>query len=268
LQAGDTLKKFTVPVLWDTKHKTIVNNESSEIIRIFNSAFNAFATNPTLDLYPEALRQDIDAINAVVYDNINNGVYKCGFAQSQPAYNAAVESLYAALDQVEEVLSRQRYLVGSAFTEADVRLFMTLVRFDEVYVVYFKTNKKRIADYPHMHNYCRELYQMPAFRATIDMEHIKVRHVLPPSLPHRAAFRFLFTAPLLLPRPTTLPRTPSSTRSPSSLPARTLCTSSASPTTVRPSEGVVRDGPGRDPPNESSTTPLYNIQKNTPPFSN
>jgi putative glutathione S-transferase len=173
--------KFTVPVLWDTKHKTIVNNESSEIIRIFNSAFNAFATNPTLDLYPEALRQDIDAINAVVYDNINNGVYKCGFAQSQPAYNAAVESLYAALDQVEEVLSRQRYLVGSTFTEADVRLFMTLVRFDEVYVVYFKTNKKRIADYPHMHNYCRELYQMPAFRATIDMEHIKVRHVLPPS---------------------------------------------------------------------------------------
>ena len=174
--AGDTLKKYSVPVLWDTKHRTIVNNESSDILRMFNEAFDGIALHPEVDLYPAQLRGSIDEVNGWVYDSINNGVYKCGFAQSQTAYDTAMVNLYAGLDRVEGILSTQRYLVGSHFTEADLRLFMTLVRFDEVYVVYFKTNKKQIADYPHILNYCREIYQMPAIRATVDMDHIKTHY--------------------------------------------------------------------------------------------
>jgi putative glutathione S-transferase len=150
--AGVEAKTFSVPVLYDTQTQQIVNNESSDIIRIFNGAFNAFSTCPDVDLYPDMLQPDIDAINARVYDNINNGVYRCGFAKSQAAYDTAIDALFDTLDHVEDVLSTQPYLTGHAFTEADIRLFVTLIRFDEVYVVHFKTNKKLLREYPNLFN--------------------------------------------------------------------------------------------------------------------
>lgn len=164
----------TVPVLWDKKQKTIVNNESSEIIRMFNGAFDRLTGNRA-DYYPEALRSSIDEINATVYENINNGVYRCGFAQSQAAYERAFDRLFASLDQTEQRLSSQRYLVGSQLTEADWRLFTTLLRFDPVYVGHFKCNLRRIDDYPNLSNYLRELYQIPGIAETVNMQHIK-RH--------------------------------------------------------------------------------------------
>jgi glutathionyl-hydroquinone reductase len=166
--------QITVPVLWDRKLETIVNNESSEIIRMLNSAFDAF-TEVTTDYYPEQLRQQIDAINQPIYDNINNGVYRCGFATTQAAYAKAFERLFAELEQVEEKLSGQRYLAGEQITEADWRLFTTLIRFDAVYVGHFKCNLKRIADYPNLSNYVRELYQVPGIAETVDIDYIK-RH--------------------------------------------------------------------------------------------
>jgi glutathionyl-hydroquinone reductase len=172
--SNDKTGKYSVPVLWDKKTSTIVNNESSEIIRMFNSEFNAFAKNPELDLYPEDLRKKIDEVNEWIYPNINNGVYCCGFAKLQSAYDKASKDLFENLDRVEEILSRQRYITGNRFTEADIRLFMTLVRFDEVYVVYFKTNYKKIEEYPNMMNYCRELYQM--MQTAINMDHIKTHY--------------------------------------------------------------------------------------------
>lgn len=165
-----------MPLIWDTVKKTIVNNESADIVRELNAKWNAYCSTPeraALDLYPEALREKIDEVNAWVYDKINNGVYKCGFATSQEAYNEAVTELFDALDRVERILSTSRYLCGDVFTEADVRLFMTLIRFDEVYVVYFKTNKKFIHQYEHMFGYLRELYQMPELGSTVNMSHIK-----------------------------------------------------------------------------------------------
>ena len=162
----------SVPVLWDKETKKIVNNESSEIIRILNSEFNAF-TDSTLDLYPEIHREEIDEINAHVYENINNGVYKCGFATGQQAYDEAFDSLFKALDMIDEKLSTRRYLVGNCVTEADWRLFTTLVRFDPVYEGHFKCNLRRIADYPNLSNYLRELYQVPGIAGTVNMEHIK-----------------------------------------------------------------------------------------------
>jgi putative glutathione S-transferase len=164
----------TVPVLWDKKRRTIVNNESSEIIRMLNSAFNALTGN-TEDYYPQALRAEIDEINQPIYDNINNGVYKCGFATTQKAYEKAFDALFNALDDVEQRLSRQRYLLGGRLTEADWRLFPTLVRFDPVYVGHFKCNLRRIADYPNLSNYVRDLYQMPGIAETVNLDHIK-RH--------------------------------------------------------------------------------------------
>lgn len=164
--------RVTVPVLWDTKENTIVSNESSEIIRMFNGAFDGVGAKPG-DYYPADLRGDIDAINALVYDAINNGVYKCGFATSQTAYEDAFAALFAALDEVEARLAGQRYLVGDHLTEADWRLFTTLVRFDPVYVGHFKCNRNRIADMPNLSNYMRELYQMPGVAETVDMLHIK-----------------------------------------------------------------------------------------------
>ena len=159
--AGDEVHKYTVPVLWDKKTQTIVSNESSEIIRMLNAEFNDIAGRPMVDLYPEELRATIDELNGWIYPEINDGVYRSGFAQTQDAYDDAVTKLFRALDRVEDILSRQRYLCGERFTEADLRLFMTLVRFDSVYNVYFKCNCKRIDEYPNMHNYCRELYAMP-----------------------------------------------------------------------------------------------------------
>jgi len=151
--------QITVPVLWDKKLQTIVNNESSEIIRMLNSAFNNF-TDVTVDYYPESLRQEIDGINQTIYRFINNGVYRCGFATTQVAYERAFDRLFNELDRVEEMLSKNRYLTGDQITEADWRLFTTLIRFDAVYVGHFKCNLKRIADYANLSNYLRELYQV------------------------------------------------------------------------------------------------------------
>ena len=165
----------TVPVLWDKKQPTIVNNESSEIIRMLNSAFDAFG-NADVDFYPEALREEIDEINDLVYNNINNGVYRAGFAQTQEAYSKAYDCLFNTMDELEEKLSRQRYLVGNQMTEADWRLFTTLVRFDAVYYNHFKTNKKRLLEYPNLWAYTRELYQVPGVAETVNMDHIKYHY--------------------------------------------------------------------------------------------
>ena len=167
--------RVTVPVLWDKQHGTIVSNESSEIIRMFNSEFDAVAAHPEHDFYPEALRAEIDEINAFVYPNVNNGVYRCGFATTQEAYEEAFCQLFGALDRLEERLGRQRYLVGDRMSEADWRLFTTLVRFDAVYVGHFKCNLRRIADMPNLQGYLRELYQLPGVAETVNMTHIK-RH--------------------------------------------------------------------------------------------
>lgn len=166
----------TVPVLWDKKLKTIVNNESAEIIRMFNSAFNHLIEDKAareLDLYPEEKRPAIDAINEHVYDNINNGVYRAGFATTQESYEHGYHRLFKALDDLEEILGQQRYLAGNSITEADWRLFVTLIRFDAVYVGHFKCNKKRIIDYPNLFNYMLELYQWPGIKETTYIDHIK-----------------------------------------------------------------------------------------------
>ena len=165
----------TVPLLWDKKHETIVNNESSEIIRMFNSAFDDY-TESDLDFYPESLRKEIDAINEIVYHNINNGVYRAGFATTQSAYDEAFDQLFNTMDELETLLSKQRYLVGKQITEADWRLFTTLVRFDAVYYNHFKTNKKRLIDYPGLWSYTRELYQVPGVAETVNMDHIKYHY--------------------------------------------------------------------------------------------
>jgi putative glutathione S-transferase len=167
--------RVTVPVLWDKKTQTIVNNESAEIIRIFNSSFNELTGN-TEDFYPQDLRSEIDDVNEWVYNSINNGVYKSGFSTTQDAYEEAFDELFTALDRVERILSKQRYLAGNQLTEADWRLFTTLVRFDAVYFGHFKTNKKRIVDYPAMWNYLLELYQYPGVKETVVMDHIKTHY--------------------------------------------------------------------------------------------
>jgi putative glutathione S-transferase len=166
--------RVTVPVLWDRKHGTIVNNESAELIRMLNSEFDAFG-DASLDLYPEALRAEIDEVNDFVYPNVNNGVYRCGFATTQEAYEEAFGQLFDALDRLDARLGENRYLVGDVRTEADWRLFTTLVRFDAVYVGHFKCNRRRIADYPNLSGYLRELYQVPGVAGTVNFEHIK-RH--------------------------------------------------------------------------------------------
>ena len=167
--------RVTVPVLWDKHTESIVSNESSEIIRMFNTAFNE-QTGNTKDYYPSALRSEIDAVNQRVYDCINNGVYKAGFATSQDAYEKAYLELFEALDWIEEILEKQRYLTGEHITEADWRLFPTLIRFDAVYVGHFKCNRQRIADYPAMSGYVRELYQYPGIAETVDIDHIKTHY--------------------------------------------------------------------------------------------
>jgi putative glutathione S-transferase len=166
--------RVSVPVLWDIKRRTIVSNESPEIIRMLNSAF-ASLTEDRADYYPADLRGEIDRINARVYRDVNIGVYRAGFATAQDAYEEACREVFAALDWIEELLSRQRYLVGARMTEADWRLFTTLVRFDAVYYSHFKCNVRRIADYHNLANYLRDLYQMPGIADTVNMDHIK-RH--------------------------------------------------------------------------------------------
>lgn len=164
--------RVTIPVLWDKQQNVMVSNESSEIIRMFNSAFDGIGAQPG-DYYPEALRAEIDSINAHVYDNINNGVYKAGFATSQKAYELAVLPLFEALDELEHRLAKNRYLLGDQVTEADWRLFTTLIRFDAVYHGHFKCNLKQIEDYPNLAGYMRELYQWPGVAETVNMAHIK-----------------------------------------------------------------------------------------------
>lgn len=166
--------RVTVPVLWDKARGTIVSNESAEIIRMLNAAFAA-VTDVAIDLYPAPLRAEIDAVNDRVYPDVNNGVYRAGFATTQAAYEEAVAQLFRRLDWLEERLSRQPFLAGDVLTEADVRLFTTLVRFDAVYVGHFKCNIRRIADYPALSSYLRALYQLPQVRPTVDFTHIK-RH--------------------------------------------------------------------------------------------
>ncbi|WP_321283118.1 glutathione S-transferase family protein [uncultured Vibrio sp.] len=166
--------RVTVPVLWDKNTNTIVSNESSEIIRMFNSEFNELTGNE-YDYYPEHLQASIDEWNDFIYPNVNNGVYRCGFATTQEAYEEAFDSLFSALDKIDTHLATHRYLTGNQITEADWRLFTTLVRFDAVYVGHFKCNKKRIADYTNIQGYLKELYQVDGVAETTDFYHIK-RH--------------------------------------------------------------------------------------------
>jgi putative glutathione S-transferase len=164
--------RVTVPILWDKQTETIVNNESSEIIRIFNSAFDELGATPG-DYYPEGLRGEIDTINDRIYNTVNNGVYKAGFATTQEAYNEAIQPLFESLDWVETRLEKQTYLIGDTPTEADWRLFTTLIRFDPVYVGHFKCNLRRIVDYPNLWAYLRRLYNTPTIPETVNFHHIK-----------------------------------------------------------------------------------------------
>lgn len=173
-ETPDFTGRVTVPVLWDIERQRIVSNESSEIIRMFNSAFDGLTGN-TLDFYPEALRGQIDALNDAIYPAVNNGVYRAGFATQQHAYEQAFDEVFAELDKLEALLAEQRYLAGSRLTEADIRLFTTLIRFDPVYYVHFKCNVRLIAQYEHLSGYLRDLFQVPGVADTVDFEQIK-RH--------------------------------------------------------------------------------------------
>ena len=164
--------KVTVPVLWDNRKETIVNNESSEIIRILNSSFNAL-TDSQIDLYPKEKQADIDALNERLYESVNNGVYKTGFATNQTAYEASFKELFKALDEMDQLLGDRQFLTGNKITESDVRFFTTLIRFDMVYYLHFKCNKKMIRDYPNLSEYVRCLYQIPEIKKTCHFDHIK-----------------------------------------------------------------------------------------------
>lgn len=164
--------RVTVPTLWDRVARRIVNNESAEIIRNFNSGFGALAGNAA-DFHPAALREEIDRVNDFVYEHVNNGVYRAGFARTQEAYEAACRKVFKGFDELEQRLAKARYLVGNALTEADVRLFPTLVRFEAVYYSHFKCNLRRLEDYPNLSGYLRDLYARPAFGGTVDIEAIK-----------------------------------------------------------------------------------------------
>jgi glutathionyl-hydroquinone reductase len=167
----------TVPVLFDKQRRTIVNNESAEIIRMLNGEFDAWG-DARVDFYPRTLRAEIDTVNELVYERVNNGVYKAGFAESQEAYEEAFDELFATLDELETRLARQRYLAGDRITEADWRAFTTLVRFDSVYHYHFKCNRRRLRDYPALWAYTRELYQVPGVAETVDLRHIKQHYYM------------------------------------------------------------------------------------------
>lgn len=173
--------RVSVPVLWDKATRRILNNESAEIIRMFNQAFDGLGDS-AVDLYPVALRPEIDRLNDFIYDNINNGVYRCGFATTQEAYERAFDRLFLALDEVESRLAHRRFLLGESAIEADWRLFPTLARFDAVYFGHFKCNRSRIEDFPHLTRYLRELYLVPGVAPTVDIDHIKRHYYM--SHPH------------------------------------------------------------------------------------
>ncbi|XP_050232377.1 uncharacterized protein LOC126681048 [Mercurialis annua] len=164
---------YTVPVLWDKKLKTIVNNDSSQIIRMLNSEFNEFAENAALDLYPLHLRVQIDETNEWVYKGINKGVYNCGYAKEQGPYDEAVKLLFESFDKCEEILGKQRYLCGNTLSEADIRLFVSLIRFDEVYAIHYKCNKKHLREYLNLFNYTKDIYQVAGVSSSVNMDHIK-----------------------------------------------------------------------------------------------
>ncbi len=168
--------RVTVPVLWDKQRGAIVSNESAEILRMFNSAFDEVGARRELDFYPRHLSTEIDELNDFIYENINNGVYKSGFSTTQEAYEEAVNPLFEALDRVDDILGRQRYLTGSQITEADWRLFTTLVRFDPVYYVHFKCNRRRIRDYANLWGYTCDLYQVPGVRDTVHVDLFKAHY--------------------------------------------------------------------------------------------
>jgi glutathionyl-hydroquinone reductase len=172
----DYTGRVTVPVLWDTQTSGIVSNESAEIIRMLNRAFDAFAGRKLRDLYPEALRKEIDRVNERVYRSINNGVYRAGFATAQDKYDEAVTGVFASLDWLEKRLAKRRWLCGARFTEADVRLFTTLVRFDAVYYSHFKCNLRRLIDYPRLWRYTRRIYALPGVARTVDLGEIKAHY--------------------------------------------------------------------------------------------
>ncbi|KAG7383193.1 hypothetical protein PHYBOEH_010023 [Phytophthora boehmeriae] len=166
---------YSVPLLWDKKKNTIVSSDSADIVRMFNSAFEDLVPSK-LDLYPEELRSEIDELNDWVYNDVSHGVYKSGFAGTQEDYDNAAKNVFDGLDCAEKILSEHRFLVGDRFTEADLKLFPTLVRFDEVYAVHFKTNKKLIEQYPNLSNYVRDIYQLPRMKETVKMDHIKIHY--------------------------------------------------------------------------------------------
>ena len=168
--------RATIPVLWDKHERTVVSNESSDIIRMFNSAFDRVGANADVDFYPQALRKEIDEINALVYPNINNGVYRTGFATTQEAYEEGFNALFEALDELERRLATHRYLTGDRITEADWRLFTTLMRFDAVYYGHFKCNKRRVVDYPNLWGFARDLYQTPGVAETVHIDYIKMHY--------------------------------------------------------------------------------------------
>mmetsp|Transcript_19012 Transcript_19012/g.19137 ORF Transcript_19012/g.19137 Transcript_19012/m.19137 type:complete len:390 (-) Transcript_19012:363-1532(-) len=168
--------RFTVPVLWDKQKETIVNNESKEIIVMLNQEFNEFSKNPELDLFPSSKRNEIVEVSEDFYNPVNNGVYRCGFARSQEAYSAAFVELFEKLDELEMRLDKSRFLVGDELTLADIRLFTTLIRFDAVYVLHFKCNKKMLREYPNLYNYTKDVYQTEEIKATVNFDHIKMHY--------------------------------------------------------------------------------------------
>jgi putative glutathione S-transferase len=172
-KVGDKDGKYSVPILFDKKLQTIVSNESSEIIQMLNSQFDEYVSCSEVDLEPEDLKEAMESVDSWIYPSLNNGVYRCGFAKTQEAYDTAIDELTAAFDRAEDILSSQRYIAGDRFTLSDIRLFVTLLRFDEVYVVYFKTNTRSVANSPVLLNYCRDIYQMPGVAETVDMHQIK-----------------------------------------------------------------------------------------------
>jgi len=165
--------RYSVPVLWDKKKKTIVNNESSEITKMFNDEFNDFAKHPHVNLYPPHLKSNMEQVNSWIHYSINVGVYRCGFATKQKPYEEAFMELFAALDRCEDILSKQRYIAGSELTECDIRLFVTFIRFDQVYYGHFKCNKRLIQQYPNLLNYTKDIYQTDSIADTVNMFHIK-----------------------------------------------------------------------------------------------
>ena len=172
-KVNDEDGKYSVPILFDKKLKTIVSNESSEIIQMLNSQFDEYASCHEVDLEPEDMKEAMAAVDSWIYPSLNNGVYRCGLAQTQEAYDAAIDELTAAFDRAEDVLAKQRFIAGNRFTLSDIRLFVTLLRFDEIYAVYFKTNTRSVANSPVLLNYCRDIYQMPGVAGTVDMHQIK-----------------------------------------------------------------------------------------------